>query len=345
MIKMDYKKLLKLSDKVVLFQLLTFTLYFAFIIAKSGVFQNEYLKKFSILFVTIVFEGLPFIIIGSIISSIIHIYISDEIIMKLTPSRKLSGILIAALLGFILPICECAIVSVTKKLLEKKMPIYIAVTLLTAMPIVNPIVIMTTYFAFPERLDIVFIRLVTGFLLSVLIGFIVSIVYKGKTSVQFLRNSNVITKTDICLCKSCNHLHGNPLDGFYKVIDHAGYELYIIGRFFILGSFLATIFRTCIPESSLFIFMNNQILSILLMMSLAYLLSICSESDAFIARKFIGIFPDSAIMSFLILGPMIDIKNTIMLLNLFKLKFTIFLISIISITCFLSALFLDSFVL
>ncbi len=81
------------------------------------------------------------------------------------------------------------------------------------------------------------------------------------------------------------------------------------------------------------------------MMVLAYLLSICSETDAFIARKFMGILPDSAIMGFLITGPMIDLKNTILLLNVFKPKTTFLFTALILGVCFLAVIFLYLFVM
>ena len=335
-----------LSDRVILFLLTIITLYFITTLIKSGFFQNKYLQNFSVVFVTIVLEGMPFIIIGTVLSSVIHIYLSDEIIMSFIPSKRFYGVIVAAFIGIIIPVCECGIVSVIRKLLEKKIPVYIAVTLLTAMPIVNPIVIITTCYAFPDRLDIVFIRTISGLFLSMLIGLIVSVKYKTIEPSHFLRDYSVMEKENVC---SCGHLHCQNkkpgfLDRFFKVIEHSSFELYVVGRFFIMGSFLAAFFRTCFHENTFEIFSENRILSILVMMGLAYLLSVCSESDAFIARKFSGIFPDSALMGFMVFGPMIDVKNTIMLLNLFKLKFTVFLIISITFSCFISALIMDYYI-
>jgi uncharacterized membrane protein YraQ (UPF0718 family) len=73
------------------------------------------------------------------------------------------------------------------------------------------------------------------------------------------------------------------------------------------------------------------------MFVLAYILCICSQTDAFIARSFLGQFTVGSVIGFLILGPMLDIKNTLMLTGTFSRKFTIKLIFLIVSICFIMA--------
>jgi uncharacterized membrane protein YraQ (UPF0718 family) len=50
--------------------------------------------------------------------------------------------------------------------------------------------------------------------------------------------------------------------------------------------------------------------------------------DAFIALSFVGVFTTGSILAFLVFGPMVDIKSTLMYLQVFKHKTVIYLITI-----------------
>ena len=75
--------------------------------------------------------------------------------------------------------------------------------------------------------------------------------------------------------------------------------------------------------------------SLLVMMGLAFVLSLCSSSDAVVARSFSNSVPTGAVMGFLVFGPMLDIKNVIMLSGslprrfLLRLGLTIFLVDLV----------------
>jgi hypothetical protein len=70
------------------------------------------------------------------------------------------------------------------------------------------------------------------------------------------------------------------------------------------------------------------------MMGLAYFLSLCSEADAFIGASFSSIFPSTSILGFLIFGPMIDLKNTLMMLSVFRFKFVMTVLALVAATVF-----------
>ena len=127
------------------------------------------------------------------------------------------------------------------------------------------------------------------------------------------------------------------------IISHTSAELYDIGRFFIMGVFLSTCMQVFIPKELILSIGGGVLSSIIVMMVLAFVLSVCSETDAFIARGFLGQFTSGSILGFLILGPMIDIKNTIMLCGSFKLSFVAKLIFLIITICFILAVIANIF--
>jgi len=123
-----------------------------------------------------------------------------------------------------------------------------------------------------------------------------------------------------CNCGSCGDNFNNKKDingNLNAIFNHAGAEFFQIGKFIIIGSLLSSIMQTIIPKGFFEVLGGGSIISLLIMMLFAFILSVCSTSDAFIARTFINQFPIGAVMGFLVLGPMLDIKNLLMLLGNF----------------------------
>ena len=102
----------------------------------------------SFIFLSIVLEGLPFIVLGTIISGFIDAYLPPGLIDKVLPKNRTVAILASGLLGAVLPVCECAIVPVIRRLIKKGLPVSCAITYMLSAPIINPIVVISTLSAF-----------------------------------------------------------------------------------------------------------------------------------------------------------------------------------------------------
>ena len=98
-------------------------------------------------FISMILEALPFILIGSIVSSFIQMYISEDTVKRILPKSRVIAIILAAFLGVFVPICECAIVPIARSLIKKGVPIAVAVVFMLTVPIVNPVVIASTFSA------------------------------------------------------------------------------------------------------------------------------------------------------------------------------------------------------
>lgn len=340
---------------IVLISILITTIFLFNIIINFGddislIIKNDYLEGFTIVFLSIILEAIPFVMIGAFISSIIQIFVSEKTIAKIIPRNRFVGLVVASLMGFIFPVCECAIVPIMRRLIKKGVPLHIAVTFMLAVPIVNPIVLASTYYAFSSEAYMVFLRGVLGLISAILIGHIVGII-QNKDSL--LKNNDVDEHTD-CGCShthhhscSCGHDHhaddsrNGIISKTSSIIEHTSLELYSVGKFLIIGAFLSALMQTFISRSYILSIGQGKISSTITMMILAFVLSLCSEADAFIARTFVGQFTTGSIVGFLILGPMIDIKNTLMLSSSFKMKFVMKLITIISLVCFIMAMLVN----
>lgn len=299
----------------------------------KGVFQN-----FSTIFISIVLEAMPFIMLGAFIAALLQEFISEEVIVKIIPKNKFLGLFAAGLMGFVFPVCECAIVPITRRLIKKGVPINIAVTFMLAVPLVNPIVLLSTYYAFYNKPDIVLTRGVFGFLVAVIIGFLIGYIEDGKV---VLKDSDY-SFDNKCNCGCGNEFgHNKNKSKITSVLDHTSDELYNIGKYLIVGALMSAGFQTFISRNSLMSVGQSTLLSIVILMVLAFVISICSSADAFIAKTFLGQFTLGAIIAFLILGPMIDLKNTLMLSGAFKKRFIAELIICTFFICFAIGCFVN----
>ncbi|MBU5454814.1 permease [Caproiciproducens sp. MSJ-32] len=290
-----------------------------------------YIEKIIITFVNMILEGLPFLLLGSIVSAAIQLFVTEEMIEKVLPKNQIISLLIASIVGIIIPICECAIIPVTKSLIRKKVPIKIAVTFMLAVPIINPIVIMSTYYAFND-IKIALIRFIGGVILSITIGILVDFLVSN--------NKDIVNRkteySDLCECGCLTIDYFTKKSKLRICLEHSIREFLNILKYYIYASFLSSIF-ICIIDENIFIKIGKgKFISIIIMMLMAFLFSLCSEADAFVAKGFLNHFNIAAISAFLILGPMMDLKNAVIISSYFKKEFTIKLIGtiIICILCF-----------
>lgn len=324
------------NTRILTFFTLSATIILLFFYKKYSInFNIEEVGDFANIFTSIVLEAIPFIIVGSFISAIIQICISEEMIAKLIPNSSILGYFGAALIGLIFPVCECAIVPITRRLIKKGVPVGLGVTFMLAVPIINPVVIMSTYYAFYDNQVMVLLRTVGGFIGAILIGIIVNSLEKNKKNI----NLDYAEINSYCSC-GCNNSFENK-NKFKAVFEHANREFLDIVGYLIFGAFISSIFQIIASHGGFNFISNNKILMIIFMMSLGFLLSLCSEADAFVGRSFLANYSLSGVAAFLILGPMLDLKNLIMISGAFKKSFVLRLsISTISVVFIISFIFM-----
>lgn len=284
------------------------------------------LINFKMIFFSIIIEALPFILVGVFVSSVLNLFLSEELIQKLLPHNKISGIIIASVLGVLLPLCECGIVPITRRLVQKGVPVYVATTFMLATPIINPVVLFATSVAFSLNPRMVWIRLGAALLVSIITGIILSLVLKDN---QLKESSDVH-------CDCCSGHTGKADSVFsrlFYVLTGACSEFFEMGKFLIAGAFLSAIAQTTIPYSALSAVGQAPFLSIIMMMAFAFFVSVCSSADAFIAASFGSSFTPGSLIAFMVFGPMIDLKNTLMLYHSFRLRFVLTLIIVTALLC------------
>ena len=136
-------------------------------------------------FLSIIIEALPFVLLGSILSGFIEVFVTPEKVQNFLPKNKVLAILFGTLIGFIFPSCECGIVPIITRFLEKKVPSYTAIPFMATAPIINPVVLFATYTAFGNSWYYVLLRFVGAFLIAMILGILLGFVVDD----QILRTS------------------------------------------------------------------------------------------------------------------------------------------------------------
>ncbi|MGF9893011.1 permease [Priestia megaterium] len=267
------------------------------------------------IFLSIVLEAIPFILLGVFASALIQVFVSEELIQRLIPKNPYIAFLPAVLVSALLPVCECAIIPVVRRLLKKGMPLHIGIVILVGAPILNPVVFAATFYAFQSNTSIVYSRMGLAVVACLLIG--LSVYF-------FFKNSNQLR--DVYIHEHEETKAGNKLK---QALYHASDEFFDMGKYLLFGALVASLFQTFLDRQLLTNLASNEFMSSAVMMGFAYVLSLCSEADAFVASSFSHTFSPTALLAFLLYGPMMDFKNTIMLLSFFKKRFACSLILII----------------
>ncbi len=297
--------------------ILQFIFIFIALVFLFSLRNTESLNTFSIIFFAIVLEALPFMLIGSLVSGLIEVFVSRDRIAGLMPRRKWLAVLIGAGIGLIFPVCECAVVPVVRRFLRKGVPLSAAIAYLLGGPIVNPIVGASTYIAYAFSWQVMITRLAFGYVIAASVAILIGLLFSKK---QALISESSDHHHHDC-CDGCHHSdhETGTIRKLRSAVHHAAQDFYDVTRFLIVGAFVAGLLQTFISRQVFTQLAQSPDLSILIMMILAILLNLCSEADAFIAASFrsAGIV-FSGQMAFMVLGPMLDLKLILMYLGLFR---------------------------
>jgi uncharacterized protein len=118
------------------------------------------------------------------------------------------------------------------------------------------------------------------------------------------------------------------------VFTHTASEFLDMGKYLVLGAFAVAFTKVFLPREVLLLFQNNIFWGVGAMMLLAVLISVCSEADAFVAASFVTL-PAAAKLSFLAIGPMVDLKLIIMYSAVFDKRIALVLIFLPTILVYL----------
>ncbi|WP_373889981.1 permease [Neobacillus cucumis] len=294
----------------------------------TGGICMDRLLQLNTIFISIIIEAFPFIVVGAFISALIEVFVSENTLLKILPKNRYLSVVAASFMGVLFPGCECGIVPIVSRLIKKGLAPHAAIAFMLSGPIINPIVLFATFIAFGDSWTMVGYRAGLAIGVSILVGLVLSFVLKDNP----LKENNEIHVHD--------HSHQNTRQKIMSVLNHTIDEFFSMGKYVVLGALIASSMQVYVPTRILTTLGGTHVTAVLVMMVLAFILSVCSEADAFVAASFRNFFPQTSIVSFLVFGNMVDIKNLLMMFGSFKAKFAVLLVSLITSFVFIGSLLL-----
>ncbi|WP_249353865.1 permease [Microbacterium sp. 2FI] len=258
--------------------------------------------------ISVLIESLPFVALGVVLSIVVQVWVPPGVIERWMPKRAWARRAVLSLLGMVVPVCECGNVPFARGLLIRGFSVPETLTFLIAAPIVNPIVIITTHQAFGFSDGILIARLVGGYLVANLIGWL----YSRHPSPDALLTDRFRA--------TCDLIAHEPGGKGRRSLAQFVVELRAVMPALVIGSALAGAVQVLIPREMLLAIGSNPALSIAAMIALAMVVSICSNVDAFFALSFASTFTPGSIVAFLIVGPIVDVKMLALLRTTFTTR-------------------------
>jgi uncharacterized protein len=325
----------------------------------------EQLNNAFTLFLSLLVEAIPFLLLGVLLSSVLLIFIDERWLIAHVPRHPVLGALVGSCIGFLFPVCECGNVPVTRRLIMQGVPMPVALGFLLAAPTVNPIVIWSTWIAFHDRPEIVILRVVFSLAIATIVGGIFSVQTdlqpilqpaialgtlraqpKVSTGASILDGGDfMLGGTGVATKRMTQDLLQPPKKSFRAnvnlVLDNVIQELRELGGVLVIGSAVAAAIQTLTPRETIVSLGEGPILSIVVMMILAGSISICSTVDSFFALSFAATFTSGSLLAFLVFGPMFDLKSIGLMLSIFKPKAIFYIFAIATQLTFLFTLFVN----
>ena len=327
--------------------------------------MNQIYNAFT-LFLSLLVEAMPFLLLGVLLSSSLILFLDERQLIANLPRNPILGAIVGGLIGFFFPVCECGNVPVARRFLLQGLPTSVAIAFLLAAPTINPVVIWSTYIAFRGQPEIVWYRIIFSLAIAIIIGCVFSLQKDSRPLLQPIlakrltvlmsheatKKENFVNNVDSqenllssgtfllnqagkpvkmdqeMLQKTLNpqQVNKQKLQLFF---DNVVQELRELGGVLIIGSAIASSIQVFVPREIILNLGQGTISSIIAMMILAAVVSICSTVDSFFVLSFSATFTTSSLIAFLIFGPMIDIKAIGLMLSIFKPKMIIYLFTLV----------------
>jgi hypothetical protein len=127
----------------------------------------------------------------------------------------------------------------------------------------------------------------------------------------------------------------------WLLLDNTIAELRELGAILVFGSAIAAILQVWVPREVVLSLGQGPVTSVVAMMTLAAVVSVCSTVDAFFALSFASTFTGGSLLGFLVFGPMIDLKSIGLILTIFRQRAVAYMFLLAAQMTFVACLFLN----
>ncbi|TFD89004.1 permease [Cryobacterium serini] len=290
--------------------------------ALSPAFVNDQLSDFQLpdrvqdtltLAMSVIIESVPFVFLGILLSAVVQVWLPHGVLARHLPRNPILRRASISLLGMFFPVCECGNVPLARGFMVGGFTVSESITFLLAAPILNPITIITTHQAFGWDGHILVARLVGGFLIANVVGWL----FSKHPDPQSLLTTRFAAACAVGSTSGHDHAHARE-SRFSQTTEIFIRETSVIMPALFIGSAVAALTQVFVPRSVLLALGSNPVWSVLAMMALAFIVAVCSNVDAFFVLSFGSTFLPGGIVAFLVFGALIDVK----MLALMRTTFT-----------------------
>lgn len=240
-------------------------------------------------FVSISVQAMPFLVLGVVLSGAIAAFVPADALARALPRRPVLAVPVAGAAGAALPGCECGSVPIAGRLVARGATPAAALTFLLAAPAINPVVIVATPVAFPGRPEIAIARFAASLLTAIVVGLVWVRVGRPEWVDRARRRTDEGTTRWATFSATAAH------------------DFVHAGGFLVIGGLTAATLQVVVPRTALDSLAGSGVVAVATMATLAVVLAICSEADAFVAAG-LSQFSLTSRLVFLVVGPMVDIK-------------------------------------
>lgn len=259
--------------------------------------------------ISVLVESMPFVVLGIVLSVVVRVWLPEAWIVRVLPRTPWLRRMAVSLVGMFLPVCECGNVPLARGLMVRGLTVAESMTFLFAAPIINPITIITTHQAFGFDDGILVARLAGGFAIANLLGWVFS---------RHPEPERLLTARFAAECRLPVHAeHGSRLERSIRLF---GRESAVLLPALFVGAIAAAAVQTFVPRDVLVALGSDPVWSIVAMVGLAFVISVCSNVDSFFILPFASTFLPGSIVVFLLFGAMLDIKMLALLRTTFTTR-------------------------
>jgi uncharacterized membrane protein YraQ (UPF0718 family) len=278
-------------------------------------------NDFFMLTFSVIIESVPFLILGSFLAAVVRIYVPLTWFIKVLPKHSHLRRFVLSFFGVLLPVCECGNIPMARGLMLKGFTVPEATVFLLAAPIVNPVTIITTHQAFGWDGSILIWRVVGGLLIANFIGWLFA---------QHPEPEKLLAPSFEHACRvDSGQVQSKKVSNLANLTTH---ELLFLLPTLIIGAVVAALVQVLVPREVLVAVGNDFFLSVLVMLLLAVIIAICSNVDSFFALSFASTFTNGSLITFLLAGPLIDVKMIALMRTTFTTQaVTIIVVAVASI--------------
>ncbi|WP_241488102.1 permease [Leucobacter japonicus] len=277
---------------------------------------------FVTLALSVFIESLPFVFLGILLSTAVQVWVPQRLIDRLLPRRPALRRAVLSVTGILLPVCECGNVPLARGLMLRGFSVPEAVTFLLAAPVLNPVTIITTYQAFGWSDGILAARIIGGFVIANLAGWLLS------------RSSNPATALTREFRAHCEHADEHQSGSrWQRSLLGIAEETSALMPALIIGSAIAGAIQVGAPRDLLVTLGAHPLWSVLALMLLAFVIAICSSVDAFFILSLSATFLPGSIVAFLLFGAMMDVKMLALLRTTFTARTLVLVTALVALCC------------